>query len=132
MLLPYSGGRVAFSHQSVTEFLAATELARFCVSSPKLLHDKLTYIRWDHALFLTLSLLPREQANAFLETVIETDFVLALNAVKYLETGHEEVVARLLKEIPSTRQMGMIMRLRLWCNSVFRSVHATNSRCATF
>ena len=26
--------------------------------------------------------------------------MLALNAVKYLETGHEEVVARLLKEIP--------------------------------
>ena len=32
--------------------------------------------------------------------VIETDFVLALsNTVKYLETGHEEVVARPGKEI---------------------------------
>ena len=101
VLLPYSGGRVAFFHQSVTEFLAATELARLYVSSPKLLHDKLTYSRWDQALFLTLSLLPKEQANAFLETVIETDFVLALNAVKYLETGRDEVVTRLLEEIPN-------------------------------
>jgi hypothetical protein len=100
VLLPYSGGRVAFFHQSVTEFLAATELARLYVSSAKLLRDKLTYVRWDQALFLTLSLLPKEQANAFLKTIIETDFVLALNAVKYLETGRDEVVTRLLKEIP--------------------------------
>ena len=101
VLLPYSSGRVAFFHQSVTEFLAATELARFYATSAKLLHDKLTYTRWDQALFLTLSLLPKEQAKAFLDMVIETDFTLALNAVKYLETGREEVVTRLLKEIPT-------------------------------
>jgi hypothetical protein len=35
-----------------------------------------------------------------LETVIETDFVLALNAVKYLETERDKVVTRLLEEIP--------------------------------
>jgi hypothetical protein len=100
VLLPYSGGRVAFFHQSVTEFLAATELARLYVTSPKVLRDKLTYTRWDQALFLALSLLPTEQANAFLETVIERDFALALNAVKYLEAEREPVVTRLLREIP--------------------------------
>jgi hypothetical protein len=105
VLLPYSSGRVAFFHQSVTEFLAATELARLDATSAKLLHDKLTYTRWDQALFLTLSLLPKEQANAFLDTVIETDFTLALNAVKYLETGHEEVVTRLLKEITERAEL---------------------------
>jgi hypothetical protein len=105
VLLRYSSGRVAFFHQSVTEFLAATELARLYATSAKLLHDKLTYTRWDQALFLTLSLLPKEQANAFLDTVIETDFTLALNAVKYLETGCEEVVTRLLKEIPERAEL---------------------------
>jgi hypothetical protein len=93
VLVPYSGGRVSFFHQSVTEFLAASELAHLYLTSPKLLRNKLTYTHWDQALFLTLSLLASEQAKAFLEMIIETDFSLALNAVKYLETGREEVDA---------------------------------------
>jgi hypothetical protein len=101
VLVPYSGGRVSFFHQSVTELLAASELAHLYLTSPKLLRDKLTYTHWDQALFLTLSLLASEQAKAFLEMIIETDFSLALNAVKYLETGRGEVVTRLLKEIPT-------------------------------
>ena len=100
MFVPYSGGRVAFVHQSVTEFLAASELARRYESDPRVLKEKLANRRWDQALFLCLSLVPTTVAEAFLEDVIDADFALGLRAAKYLQAGRDEVVARLLSEIP--------------------------------
>jgi hypothetical protein len=100
VLIPHTGGRVAFVHQSVTEYLAAAELSRRYQASPHILKEKLSLMRWDQALFLTLSLLPPAQAEVFLHDVIKADFALALNAVKYLEAGRDEIVSRLLSEIP--------------------------------
>ena len=100
MFVPYSGGRVAFVHQSVTEFLAASKLARMYESDPRVLKDKLANRRWDHPLFLCLSLVPATVGEAFLEDIIDADFALGLRAVKYLEAGRDEAVARLLAEIP--------------------------------
>ena len=100
VLVPYSGGRVAFVHQSVTEYLAATELARRYQSSPDILKEKLLLRRWDQTLYMTLSLLPPEDADVFLQDVITADFTLALRAAKYIEVGREEVVAKILNEIP--------------------------------
>jgi hypothetical protein len=100
LLIPYSGHRVAFVHQSVTEYLAATELAKRYLSDPQTLKEKLTLTRWDQALFLTLSLLPPTQAEVFLQDTIKADFALALNAAKYLELGRDEVVSKLLSEVP--------------------------------
>ena len=104
VLIPYTGGRVAFVHQSVTEYLAASELARRYQSSPHILNEKLSTARWDQALFMTLSLLPEALAKRFLNDVIKTDFTLALRAAKYLEVGREEVVSKLLSEIPERIQ----------------------------
>lgn len=101
ILIPHRGGRVAFVHQSVTEYLAAKELARLYQTSPHVLMEKLSLTRWDQALFLTLSLLPPDQSQLFLEDVIKADFSLALNASKYIELGRDEILTRLLQEIPS-------------------------------
>ena len=87
-------------HQSVTEFLAASRLARMYESDPRVLKEKLANRRWDHALFLCLSLVPTTVGEAFLKDVIDADFALGLWAAKYLEAGRDEVVARLLAEIP--------------------------------
>ena len=100
MFVPYSGGRVAFVHQSITEFLAASKLARMYESDPRVLKEKLANRRWDHALFLCLSLVPTTVGEAFLTDVIDADFALGLRAAKYLEAGRDEVVSRLLAEIP--------------------------------
>lgn len=100
VLIPYTGGRVAFVHQSVTEYLAAEELARQYKVNPHVLKHKLKLTRWDQALFLTLSLLPSDQGEEFLQDVIKADFSLALNAAKYIEDGREEIVAKLLSQIP--------------------------------
>ena len=100
MFVPYSGGRVAFVHQSVTEYLAASKLARMYESDPRVLKEKLANRRWDQALFLCLSLVPTTVGEAFLKDVLDADFALGLRAAKYLEAGRDEVVARLLAEIP--------------------------------
>lgn len=100
ILIPYTGGRIAFVHQSVTEYLAAAELARRYQARPQILKEKLSLTRWDQALFLTLSLLPPDKADTFLQDVIKADFALALSATKYLEVERDRVVSKLLAEIP--------------------------------
>jgi len=99
VIIPYTGARVAFFHQSATEYLAASELARRYQSNPHIVQEKLSLTRWDQALFLALSLLPPDKATAFLQAVMEADFALALNATKYLESGRDEVVSKLLSEL---------------------------------
>ena len=107
VLIPHIGGRIAFVHQSVTEYLAAMELARRYQTTPQILKDKLTLTRWDQALFLALSLLPPSQAEAFFNDVAKADLTLALNAVKYLEVGRDDVVSKLLNLIPDCiRELG--------------------------
>jgi hypothetical protein len=100
VLLPYSGSRIAFFHQSVTEFLAANELARRFKEAPRVLKEKLSLKRWDQALFLTLSVLSEKEATAFLNAIVESDFALALHATKYLEADRDLIVGKLLEQIP--------------------------------
>jgi hypothetical protein len=99
VFIPYIGGRIAFFHQSVTEFLAASELARRYQRSPQILQEKLSFIHWDQAIYLTLSLLPKETGAKFLRSVMEIDFLLALKASKYIETGRDAIVTKLLSEV---------------------------------
>lgn len=99
VLLPLSGGRVAFFHQSVTEYLAATELARLYVLNQGVARSKIAMRRWDQALFLTISLL--EAGSSFFADIVETDLLLAINASKYVEVGRDEVVSIILDSLTS-------------------------------
>jgi hypothetical protein len=99
ILIPYTGARVAFFHQSVTEYLAASEAARLFRLDARSLAAKLAFTRWDQALYLTLSLLPLESSNEFLDEIIRADYIFALNATKYLEFDRDMVVSRLLEEM---------------------------------
>jgi hypothetical protein len=98
-LMPIINERISFFHQSVTEYLAAIRLSALFVDNNNVLKKKLSFRRWDQALFLCLSLLKKEDAEKFLETVIDIDFELALSAIKYLEEDPREIVGHLLKEI---------------------------------
>ena len=100
VVIPYTGGRIAFFHQSATEYLAASELSRRYQASPHIIEEKLRLTRWDQCLLLTLSLLPEGEAAVFLQALVDADFYLALNATKCLEFDRDEVVAKLLSEIP--------------------------------
>ena len=99
-LTPYSGARVAFFHQSVTEFLAAQELARRYLNAPAILKEKLGWRTWDQALFLTLSLLPPDRAPDFLRDIMRMDLALALSAARYANVGLDGIVEKMLEEVP--------------------------------
>lgn len=99
ILIPYRGGRIAFIHQSITEYLASLELARQIHFDSDILFEKLIFTRWDQAIFLTLSHLTEESGTKFLKDVIKSDFKLALNAIKYSEFQSTEIVLELLSEI---------------------------------
>lgn len=100
VIIPLIHNRVAFFHQSITEYLAATELARQYKEHPEILKEKLIYARWDQALFLALSVLPAEHSSAYFNEVMNMDFALALSASKYVEFERDYIISKLLKEIP--------------------------------
>jgi hypothetical protein len=96
LLVPASGVRLAFYHQSVTEFLAANELAVLYRTKPDILEERLRNTRWDQALFLTLAFLGEEQARPFMKRVLATDTILAIRAAKYVEFDRNRVVDQIL------------------------------------
>jgi hypothetical protein len=100
VFIPLIHNRISLFHQSITEYLAATELARRYQKSPEILDEKLVNTRWDQALFLTLSLLPKDSQKDFYKSIVNIDFELALSASKYIEFDRDKVVSQLLKEIP--------------------------------
>jgi hypothetical protein len=113
ILIPYSKGRIGFVHQSVTEYLAATELARRYISDPRELKEKLALRRWDQGLFLALSFLPGERAKDFIDDVVRADMALAMNASKYIEVGRDEVVLALLNKLYELRSKGQELSDRI-------------------
>ena len=98
---------MAFIHQSVTEYLAANELARRYQASrsdPSQgasldLKELLARRRWDYAILLTLSYLPPEPGDRFFDEIVKIDLTLALKSVNYLEIDRDAVVAKLLCEV---------------------------------
>ncbi|MBI2417786.1 MAG: hypothetical protein HYV28_07765 [Ignavibacteriales bacterium] len=99
LLIPYTCGRIAFVHQSITEFLAAFEFASRYQSTQTNIKEIIQYRRWDQAIFLTISMLDIKTSQTMLKEIIQADFLLALGAVKYLESDRDEMLGLLLSEI---------------------------------
>jgi hypothetical protein len=113
VLIPYSGGRISFVHQSLTEYLASTQLAREYGQHHSVLQEKLTLTRWDQALFLTLSFLDNQNANEFLQETMSIDLGLAMNATKYMESDTDHMVTKLLTECISRAKTSEIDNWRV-------------------
>jgi hypothetical protein len=99
VLVPAAGSRLSFFHQSVTEYLAAGELARLYAITPDVLDRCVRYTRWDQALYLTLGFLNKDQGRSFMKRLIQTDLLLAIRAAKYAEYERDQVVAKILNAI---------------------------------
>ncbi|WP_394539477.1 SIR2 family protein [Lysobacter enzymogenes] len=98
-LIPYSGGMLAFFHQSVTEYLAAKKLAADFAVTREVLKDKVKLRRWDQALFLTAGLLPKEHSKEFIDMAIGIDIAIAVSAVRYIEDRNDDLVGSILKKL---------------------------------
>lgn len=118
-LTPYTGRRASFVHQSVTEFLAATELARRSRIDDLAIRDIISAKKWDQCLFLALSLMERGAADEILAAALKADLGLAINAVRYAEDGQTDAVARILQTLVDR---GKAFRSRLSFRMSFRNL----------
>jgi hypothetical protein len=96
ILAPSPGLRLAFFHQSVTEYLAAMKFVDVYRQQPKLLEECIKETRWDQALLFTLGFLTDEEAVSFVQTLYRADWALAIKAAKYAELAQEGVVSYIL------------------------------------
>lgn len=101
ILIPASGKRLTFFHQSITEYLAALELARLYKAAPQALERSLKFTRWDQAIFLTLGFLDEGESDRFIQQVLEADLSLAIRAAKFVEFNRDLVVMKILQELQS-------------------------------
>ncbi|WXA95566.1 SIR2 family protein [Pendulispora brunnea] len=99
ILLVRPGLRVTFFHQSVTEFLAAVEIANRYRQSTEIIEEILRDRRWDHATLFALSSLPRDTASSLFARIVPVDIVLALRATQFIRDGRNAMIATVLKEV---------------------------------
>jgi hypothetical protein len=84
-LIPYSGGRASFVHQSITEYCAALELVRLSEAGIFSLRETVALKKWDQCLFMALAMLGQSKADEILDFLTRTDLELAFSAVRYAD-----------------------------------------------
>jgi hypothetical protein len=102
-LLALAGHRLAFFHQSVTEYLAARIIAHQFVEDRKSLRVRLQDKRWDQALFLAMGFLDEDVRRRFLDEILRTDLAAAARAAHYIEVGQERVINEILERATKLR-----------------------------
>jgi hypothetical protein len=95
-LIPYSGGRASFIHQSITEYCAALELVRLCDAGAFSLRDTVALKKWDQCLFMALGMMADSKAGEILDFLSCTDIELAFNAVRYADDNQSAEITKLL------------------------------------
>ncbi len=103
ILYPTTQSRLSCVHQSITEYLAATELAKIYQAAPSTLQRCLLRTGWDQTLFLTLVFLPLGSADRFIQEIFEIDLSAALRAVAYLDYDRDRYVSLLLTRVSRQR-----------------------------
>jgi SIR2-like domain len=98
------GRKLSFFHQSATEYFASVELGKRFLENPKAIHERLSYRRWDHALFLTLSRFQKKEAILFFVTLLEADISAALRAYHHAKDGREEMASKVLGELSTANR----------------------------
>jgi len=102
-LIPLPGQRISFLHQSVTEYLVAIQLAADFKKDPGILKQKFRDKYWDNVILLTLSILPRKQAERFITAILRIDFEFALSAAKYLQGENKDLLTAMLIRTAAAR-----------------------------
>lgn len=103
ILIPYSNGKIAFVHQTVTEYLAAKELLCFYRKDKEVVREKIRFYRWDQTALFMVNLLSDDEVEDFIDDLFRIDFGLVLWAVQYMEFQRAEVEKKILRKIIESR-----------------------------
>lgn len=99
IVIPQVGDRGSFAHQSITEFLAARELVQRLQIQKTDLRSVVTLRRWDHVIFLAISLMDAPLADAMLDELLRYDVSLAINSARFVENRQIELLDRVLRAL---------------------------------
>jgi hypothetical protein len=98
-LIPTSLKNLSFFHQTITEFLAAHFFANQFKKNPDILREKLQYLRWNYVLLFAIGFLPQKQAEKYMEILLQTDSLLAVQACCYVEQEVNQIVMTVLEHL---------------------------------
>lgn len=98
-IVPMSRQRLAFFHQTITEFLAAQQVAKMFVNDFNSLPDLLEDMRWDNVLLFTTSFLSGSALRHFMRGLTLFDSLLAVQACPYLETDFDVIGSMVLDRL---------------------------------
>ncbi len=99
IITPCSNGKIAFAHQTITEYLAAKELMELYWKNPAVIREKMRFYRWDQAVFFMINLLPDDRVEEFINQLFRIDFILVLQSVPYMEFQKAGIINKIFKEI---------------------------------
>lgn len=99
LLTVRSNGKLAFIHQSITEFLASSKLLKEYKNDHEILKEKCKNYRWDQTICFVLSISSKEIQKELIETLFEIDFGLVLGCVPYIHVNKEWVSKKCLEYI---------------------------------
>ncbi|MGV2287834.1 SIR2 family protein [Trinickia sp. YCB016] len=95
--------RIAFFHQTATEYLAAMALATQREGNLDQILSRLTYRRWDQAVFVAIRLLAGDRATELFDRLASIDLVAALRAVQYVTVEQSAIIGSLLQRLLDTK-----------------------------
>lgn len=99
ILVSLGGGRAAFVHQSVTEYLAACTLAVRLQRRETTASQMIANRRWDNAIFLALSMSDAHTARALMQEIASADLLFAIRGAHYVENRRDDVLEMLLETL---------------------------------
>lgn len=99
ILVPRAKANVTFFHHSVTEYLAAYELAARFEANPLELPQILKGRRWDQVVLLSLGFLEANRQQEFFTTVMQTDVALGFRALAFIEGDWERWTSEALHHL---------------------------------
>ncbi|MBN7317946.1 SIR2 family protein [Mycobacteroides abscessus subsp. massiliense] len=92
VLVPLPGSKLSFAHHTITEYLAAYQLAQIYTRSPHLIRSCLSRRSWDVAILLTLGFLPDDCAKDLYARILQTEPSSALRALDYVESKRGDLL----------------------------------------
>jgi SIR2-like domain len=97
ILIPRIDQHVSFFHHSVTEYLAAYDLVSQFLADPRALARVLQGRRWDQVVLLSIGFLGDTEQQEYFDEVMQTDALLGLRALAYIEEDWERWTAEALR-----------------------------------
>lgn len=99
LLVSYSGSRLSFMHQSITEYLASCKIVDEIRDNPHVVMEKIKHTRWDNALLMCAGMMDDDSAAVYFRNLLNFDFKVAVGSLRYSQIDTKNTVGYLIDYI---------------------------------